>query len=45
MQLPLLYQDNEEYIESKAYYEKALSHPENITALVDMGNVCFRSFD
>lgn len=44
--IALLYYDNEDYIESKAYYEKALSlDPENLTALVDMGNVCFKLFD
>ena len=44
--IALLYHDFEDYVESRAYYEKALSlDPENLTALVDLGNVCFKLFD
>lgn len=44
--IALLYQDIEDYVEAKAYYEKALSlDPENVNALIDMGNVCFKLFD
>ena len=41
-----MYHDFEDYVEAKAYYEKALSlDPQNLTALVDLGNVCFKLFD
>ena len=39
-------EDFEDYVEEKAYYEKALSlDPNNLSALVDLGHVNFKLYD
>ena len=44
--IALLYHDFDDFVEARAYYEKSLSlDPNNLTALVDLGNVCYKLYD
>jgi tetratricopeptide (TPR) repeat protein len=44
--IALLYHDFNDFVEARAYYEKTLSiDPENLTALIDLGNVSYKMFE